>query len=43
MEFKKYFPYVSIDRPSKKFFIITNDNKKVYFGNLVMNISQKDI
>ena len=25
MEFKKYFPYVSIDRPSKKFFIITND------------------
>ena len=32
MEFKKYFPYVSIDRPSKKFFIITNDNKKVYFG-----------
>ena len=32
MEFKKYFPYVSIDRPSKKFFIITNDNKKIYFG-----------
>ena len=31
MELKKYFPYVSIDRPSKKFFIITNDNKKVYF------------
>ena len=33
MEFKKYFPYVSIDRPSKKFFIITNDNKKIYFGD----------
>ena len=31
MEFKKYFPYVS-DRPAKKFYIITNDNKKVYFG-----------
>ena len=31
MEFKKYFPYPS-DRPAKKFFIITNDNKKVYFG-----------
>jgi hypothetical protein len=32
MEFKKYFPYVSSDRPSKKFYIITNDNKKIYFG-----------
>ena len=31
MEFKKYFPYVS-DRPAKKFYIITNDNKKIYFG-----------
>jgi hypothetical protein len=31
MEKKKYFPYVS-DRPSKKFYIINNDNKKVYFG-----------
>jgi len=31
MEFKKYFPYPS-DRPAKKFFIITNDNKKIYFG-----------
>ena len=30
-ERKKYYPYKS-DRPSKKFFIITNDNKKVYFG-----------
>ena len=29
---KKYYPYKSIDRPEKKFYIITNDNKKVYFG-----------
>ena len=28
---KKYFPYKS-DRPDKKYYIITNDNKKVYFG-----------
>ena len=28
---KKYFPYKS-DRPDKKYFIITNDNKKTYFG-----------
>ena len=28
---KKYFPYKS-DRPDKKYFIITNDNKKIYFG-----------
>jgi len=28
---KKYFPYKS-DRPEKKYYIITNDNKKVYFG-----------
>ena len=28
---KKYFPYPS-DRKAKKFYIITNDNKKVYFG-----------
>ena len=28
---KKYYPYKS-DRPTKKFYIITNDNKKVYFG-----------
>jgi hypothetical protein len=33
MEKKKYFPYVSTDRPAKKFYIITNDNKKVYFGD----------
>jgi hypothetical protein len=26
MELKKYFPYPS-DRPSKKFFILTNDTK----------------
>lgn len=28
---KKYYPYKS-DKPDKKFYIITNDNKKVYFG-----------
>ena len=28
---KFYYPYPS-DRPEKKYFIITNDNKKVYFG-----------
>ena len=28
---KKYFPYTS-DKPDKKYSIITNDNKKVYFG-----------
>jgi len=28
---RKYFPYKS-DRPDKKYYIITNDNKKVYFG-----------
>lgn len=27
----KYKPYPS-DKPNKKFYIITNDNKKVYFG-----------
>ena len=27
----KYFPYKS-DKPNKKYYIITNDNKKVYFG-----------
>jgi hypothetical protein len=32
MELKKYFPYPS-DSPAKKFYIITNDNKKVYFGD----------
>jgi hypothetical protein len=29
---KKYYPYPS-DKKSKKYFIITNDNKKVYFGD----------
>jgi hypothetical protein len=28
---KKYYPYKS-DRADKKYYIITNDNKKVYFG-----------
>ncbi len=27
----KYFPYKS-DKPNKKYYIITNDNKKFYFG-----------
>lgn len=27
----KYFPYKS-DKPNKKYYIITNNNKKVYFG-----------
>jgi hypothetical protein len=26
-----YYPYKS-DRPNKKYYIMTNDNKKVYFG-----------
>ena len=29
---KKYYPYTS-DKPNKKYFIITNDNKKIFFGN----------
>ena len=28
---KKYYPYKS-DKPEKKYYIITKDNKKVYFG-----------
>ncbi len=28
---KKYFPYRS-NKPNKKYYIITNDDKKVYFG-----------
>jgi hypothetical protein len=28
---KTYYPYKS-DKPNKKFYIITSDNKKVYFG-----------
>jgi hypothetical protein len=31
MYMKKCYPYKS-DKPEKKFYIITNDNKKVYFG-----------
>jgi hypothetical protein len=27
----KYYPYKS-DKPNKKYYIITDDNKKVYFG-----------
>ena len=27
----KYFPYKS-DKPNKKYYFITNNNKKVYFG-----------
>ena len=26
----KYYPYKS-DKPNKKYYIITNDNKKIYF------------
>lgn len=29
---KKYYPYPS-DRKAKKFYIITDDNKKIYFGD----------
>jgi hypothetical protein len=29
----KYYPYKS-DKPNKKYYIITNDNKKVYFGQV---------
>jgi hypothetical protein len=28
---KKNYPYKS-DKPNRKYYIITNDNKKVYFG-----------
>lgn len=28
---KKYYPYLS-DKSNKKFYIITNKNKKIYFG-----------
>ncbi len=27
----KYYPYKS-EKPNKKYYVITNDNKKVYFG-----------
>ena len=29
---KKYYPYPS-NRKAKKFYIITDDNKKIYFGD----------
>ena len=29
---KIYYPYKSVDKPDKKYYIITNTNKKVYFG-----------
>jgi len=29
---KKYYPYKSSDKPEKKYYIITDTNKKVYFG-----------
>lgn len=32
----KYKPYPS-DRPDKKYFIITDDNKKIYFGQAGYN------
>lgn len=31
-----YYPYKS-DKPNKKFFIITDDNRKVYFGETGYN------
>ena len=39
---KKYYPYPS-DRKAKKFYIITDDNKKIYFETLDMSILLKDI
>jgi len=29
---KYYYPYISKDKSEKKYYIITKDNKKVYFG-----------
>ena len=29
---KQYYPYVSKDRPDKKYYIVTSTGKKVYFG-----------
>ena len=34
----KYYPYKS-DKPNKKYYIITNDNKKVYFGQFIFGAS----
>ena len=39
---KKYYPYKS-DKAGKKFYIITNDNKKYILALLDMNTIQKDI
>ena len=33
---KYYFPYPS-DKPEKKYYIITKDNKRVYFGSAGMS------
>jgi hypothetical protein len=35
----KYYPYKS-DRPNKKYYIITNDNKKFIFGSVDILITQ---
>lgn len=32
----KYYPYPS-DKPNKKFFIITDDNRRIYFGQAGYN------
>ena len=29
---KYYYPYISKDKPEKKYYIITKNEKKVYFG-----------
>lgn len=31
-----YYPYIS-DKPNKKYFIITSNNKKIYFGSAGMS------
>ena len=38
---KYYFPYPS-DKPEKKYYIITKDNKRVYFGAAGMSDFTKD-
>ena len=30
---KLYYPYKSIDKPHKKYYIVTKSGKKVYFGD----------
>ena len=32
MKLHYYYPYISKDKAEKKYYIITKDNKKVYFG-----------